>query len=90
MRKFKFIGDSSTWGWEVNPITNKVYNLEDLPSMYGKEDWKSSGGIYSIILTRMDVWVEIVDSEGYIKELVVSYNKLSNESKEQFKKLINV
>jgi hypothetical protein len=35
MRKFRFIGDSSDWEWDVNPIKRGIYSMELLNKMRG-------------------------------------------------------
>ena len=35
MRKFRFIGDSSDWEWDVNPIKRGIYSMEHLNEMRG-------------------------------------------------------
>src|SRR3989304_2720888 len=36
MKYFKFIGDSSDWKWDENPVNGEVYSLKKLCRMYGK------------------------------------------------------
>ena len=33
MRKFRFIGDSSNWEWEINPVHGFIYSMEQLNKM---------------------------------------------------------
>jgi hypothetical protein len=35
MRKFRFIGNSSDWEWDVNPIKRGIYSMELLNKMRG-------------------------------------------------------
>jgi hypothetical protein len=35
MRKFRFIGDSCDWEWDINPILGSLYTLDALNEMRG-------------------------------------------------------
>ena len=50
MRKFRFIGDSSHWEWEINPVNGYIYSLEQLNKMRNGdplEEWHLTTGTWA-------------------------------------------
>ena len=64
-KKYKFVGDSSGWGWESNPVKGVVYDEGELEKMYGKK-WKARGGIELIINWNTAEWD---DTDTYWEEV---------------------
>lgn len=68
MKKYKFVGDSSGWGWDSNPVKGVVYDEGMLGKMYGW-DWEYLGGIGIIErwnsnphhLDCINCWEEVTD-----------------------------
>ena len=47
-KKYKFVGDSSGWGWDSNPVKGVIYDEDELAVMYGR-NWVARGGVELII-----------------------------------------
>lgn len=59
-KKYKFVGDSSGWGWDSNPVKGVIYDEGMLGAMYG-ENWdvKKEGIMKNLML--LGYWEKVTD-----------------------------
>ena len=70
MKRYKLVDseDTSSWGWKVNPIQNKLYTIEELREMYGEATEFYPHNIEYII----DTWIDEDWEEGHGKWIEVT------------------
>lgn len=62
-KKYKFVGDSSGWGWDSNPVKGVIYDEGMLGAMYG-DGWyiRGTDGILATWEDNFDLfWEEVAD-----------------------------
>ena len=60
MKKYKFVGDSSGWGWDSNPVKGVVYDEGMLGKMYG-DSWEGRRETIMKSLMLLGDWEEVAD-----------------------------
>ena len=75
-KKYKFVGDSSGWGWEVNPVKGETYDEGQLEKMYG-DGWDVRRETIIKSLMLLGDWEEVTDNLiCKLEQLNVLYDNL--------------
>jgi soluble cytochrome b562 len=76
MKYFKFLGDSTDWGWNKNPVTNEVYSLKKLVLMYGMSHRKVEVNEDFILpILRSENWQEVPKRKKTLSEKIEQLKK---------------
>lgn len=67
-KKYKFVGDSSGWGWDSNPVKGVVYDEGMLGKMYGG-GWEGRRETIMKSLMLLGDWEEVTDEPSVIEKL---------------------
>ena len=67
-KKYKFVGDSSGWGWDSNPVKGVIYDEGMLGAMYG-ENWGVRREVVMKNLMLLGDWEKVTDELSVIDKL---------------------